>query len=166
MAFNFSYFCHRTKGKTRALECSKTSWGSVVLQLPPKCLSGAPAQLLSYIFLGSGKRGGRGIVGISVSQRRQGFIVLCKPKQKKIILEPNFGGERSVFQAFIKPKMLKGTPLKQLEKCFSSCETTVKAILCFSLCISIYEGQKTATGIFEDRIAPANKLVSVLSANL
>lgn len=44
---SFSCSCHRTKWKTRKLEC-EISWCDRLLQLSPKCLSWIPAQLLRF----------------------------------------------------------------------------------------------------------------------
>lgn len=106
--------------------------------------------------------GRSGIVRISVSQRSQGFVTCTQCMKKK----STFVRERNIFQVFVKPNYAKRHTSETAIKMFYFLRNNSKGNPLFLPLHTDLQRTESCRGIFEDCIAAANKLVSILGTNL
>lgn len=94
--------------------------------------------------------------------RSQGFVT-CTQCMKKI---STFVRERNIFQVFVKPNYAKRHTSETAIKMFYFLRNSSKGNPLFLPLHTDLQRTESCRGIFEDCIAAANKLVSILGTNL
>lgn len=115
-----------------------------------------------FIFIGGGEMGRSGIVRISVSQEAKALWLVRNVWKKK----STFVRERNIFQVFVKPNYAKRHTSETAIKMFYFLRNSSKGNPLFLPLHTDLQRTESCRGIFEDCIAAANKLVSILGTNL
>lgn len=115
-----------------------------------------------FFFIGGGEMGRSGIVRISVSQEAKALWLVRNVWKKK----STFVRERNIFQVFVKPNYAKRHTSETAIKMFYFLRNNSKGNPLFLPLHTDLQRTESCRGIFEDCIAAANKLVSILGTNL